>query len=73
MSATEPEDTDQLPLPLDRDDVQPAAVISIGSARRAGRPVVTAQRGLEPARTSFTEAELAHRRAMLEHLTKQSA
>ena len=73
MSATEPEDTDQLPLPLDRDDVRPATVIAIGSARRGGRPAAGAQRGLEPARAPLTDAELAHRRAMLDHLTKQSA
>jgi hypothetical protein len=71
MSSTEPEDTDQLPLPLDTDEAGRSTVVSIGSVPRAGRAV--ASRPLEPARTALTDAEIEHRRAMLDHLTKQSA
>jgi hypothetical protein len=69
MSSTEPEDTDQLPLPLDTNEAGRSTVVSIGSAPRGGR-AATAPRTLEPARTALTDAEIAHRRVMLEHLAK---
>jgi hypothetical protein len=72
MSATEPEDTDQLPLPLDADQAARSTVVSIGSARRPARTAMST-RPLEPARPPLTESEVTHRRAMLLHLTKQSA
>ena len=78
MSSTEPDAGNQLPLPLDPDEAPRSTVIPIGAtwsgaAQRAGRAPAAAARGLEPARPPLTDAEIAHRRAMLEHLTRQSA
>jgi hypothetical protein len=71
MSSTEPENADQLPLPLDTDEAGRSTVVSIGSMPRGGRAV--GSRPLEPARPALTDAEIEHRRAMLEHLARQSA
>jgi hypothetical protein len=73
MSSTEPEDDYQLPLPLGPDDVGRTTVVSIDAVPRTVRTAALPARGVEPVRSPLTEAEVAHRRAMLAHLTRQSA
>ena len=81
MSSAEPEDGNQLPLPLPLEEGE--ASVKRVVPFTPGRPVaadgqhVEAGRqprlGLQPPRGPLSEAEVAHRRAMLEHLTRQSA
>jgi hypothetical protein len=83
MSSTEPEDADQLPLPLDDGQAPssrvvlfaPRANVSVdGENVEAGLQTRLKPRpGLEPPRGPLTDAEVAHRRAMLEHLTRLPA
>jgi hypothetical protein len=73
MSSTEPEDGNQLPLPLEDGVAAPLSrVVPFGhSSSAAPRPKTRS--GLEPPRGPLSEADVAHRRAMLEHLTRLSA
>jgi hypothetical protein len=84
MSSTETEPEEDghqlpLPLPLEKREASAERVVPFANGRlveAAGQNVeagLQTRLGLQRTRAPLTGAEIAHRRAMLEHLTRQSA